>query len=109
MKKAFVFSGEDREGNVEGCNSYATWRTHTCGEVGEAEEGRRVVLCGWLHTRRLNFLLLRDAYGTTQVVLPPGAPTEHLPLESVLQVEGSVRRRPPGQQNQVSLPSPPRK
>lgn len=67
--------------------------------------GQRVTLCGWLAFKRLGrFVLLRDAHGLTQVLLPDHradwiSQLESLPLESVVQVEGEVVSRPCGQIN----------
>lgn len=49
-------------------NSFAV-RSHTCGELRKSDVGRKVKLCGWIQFQRLNkFVLLRDAYGVTQLV-----------------------------------------
>ena len=46
-------------------------RSRTCGELKAGEEGRPVVLTGWVHRRRdhgnLIFIDLRDRYGITQL------------------------------------------
>lgn len=83
-----------------------SWRTHTCGELRPEHIGQEVTLCGWLAFKRMDrFLLLRDAYGITQVLLPDEgagsakAQLECLPLESVVQVTGRVVCRPPNQCN----------
>ena len=85
-------------------------RTHTCGELNASHEGKRVVLQGWVGGRRdlggLVFLGLRDRYGVTQAVIDPGkvapevaAAAGSVRYEYVLEVEGTVRRRPEGQAN----------
>ncbi|KAL3204124.1 hypothetical protein MRX96_001104 [Rhipicephalus microplus] len=81
-------------------------RTHTCGDLRPENAGQQVTLCGWLAFKRMDrFLLLRDAYGITQVLLPDEgaesarAQLECLPLESVVQVMGRVVCRPPNQCN----------
>ena len=89
-------------------------RTHTCGEVREADAGREVTLCGWVHTRRdhgdLTFIDLRDRYGITQVVTSAKEhPSAHAALKAargewVLRVTGAVRRRPEGTRN-AKLPT----
>lgn len=47
-------------------------RTHYCGELTEAEVGRRVTVCGWVQTKRdmggIIFIDLRDREGTLQTV-----------------------------------------
>ncbi len=86
-------------------------RTHTCGELTAKEIGKRVVLQGWVGSRRdlggLIFLGLRDRFGITQVVINPAtAPKEIVVLaegvryEYVLEIEGVVAMRPEGQENQ---------
>ena len=49
-------------------------RTHNCGELTIADVGRQVRLAGWLENTRevgasLTFAVLRDFYGTTQIVV----------------------------------------
>eukprot|EP00128_Syssomonas_multiformis_P014303 Colp12_sorted_trinity150504_noHs@22243 len=49
-------------------------RTHTCGELRSTHIDQKVSLCGWLEQKRhigesLVFAPLRDAYGTTQIVI----------------------------------------
>ena len=49
-------------------------RTHNCGELRLADAGKTVTLAGWLENMRevgsnLAFVVLRDFYGTTQVVI----------------------------------------
>ena len=48
-------------------------RTHNCGELRIVDEGKHVRICGWLENVRevganLSFAVVRDFYGTTQVV-----------------------------------------
>ena len=76
-------------------------RTHTCGELRIGDVGRQVTLVGWLENVRevgsnFAFLVLRDYYGTTQVVVE----TEDMmklvkPInkESTISVTGTVRER----------------
>jgi aspartyl-tRNA synthetase len=76
-------------------------RTHLCGELRLSDEGRRVRLCGWVGSRRehgehLAFVDLRDYSGVTQCVVDGSVDTRS---EWVLQVEGTVRRRPEGMEN----------
>jgi aspartyl-tRNA synthetase len=76
-------------------------RTHMCGELREGDVGDRVRLCGWVATRRehgehLAFVDLRDHSGVTQCVVRGSVEARS---EWVLQVEGTVRRRPAGNEN----------
>ena len=53
-------------------------RTNTCGELRLADAGKTVTLAGWLENVRevganFAFLVLRDYYGTTQVVVETAA------------------------------------
>ena len=79
-------------------------RTVTCGELRASDEGKTVVLNGWVHRDRnhgaLHFINLRDRYGITQVVVDDDASEElqkkaaELKLEYCIAVKGLVRRRP---------------
>ncbi len=63
---------------------------------------QRVSLSGWVQFVRMNkFLLLRDFDGLTQIFCssPLDKQLRCLTLESVIKVEGTVRMRPPGQEN----------
>ena len=76
-------------------------RTHTCGELRVTDAGKSVKICGWMENVRevsaaLAFIVVRDFYGTTQVV----AETEEMvktfkaiTRESTISVEGVVRER----------------
>ena len=49
-------------------------RTHTCGELRLADAGKSVKIVGWMENVRevgsnFAFVVLRDFYGTTQVVI----------------------------------------
>ncbi|MFA7228706.1 MAG: aspartate--tRNA ligase [Melioribacteraceae bacterium] len=84
-------------------------RTHTCGELREANIGENVVLNGWVAIRRdlggVIFIEMRDRFGITQVVFEPNYnPDSHetgkkLRSEYVVSIEGKVRRRPEGTAN----------
>jgi len=75
-----------------------------------SDEGKSATLCGWVHRRRdhggLIFIDLRDRYGLTQVVFnpEPDAPLHErahdLRSEYVIQVTGTVRRRPEETENE---------
>ncbi|MDQ6715047.1 MAG: OB-fold nucleic acid binding domain-containing protein, partial [Actinomycetota bacterium] len=76
-------------------------RTHWCGELGAADAGTEVSVCGWVDARRehgehLAFIDLRDHTGVIQCVVD-GA--HDLRSEYVLRVTGSVRARPEGTVN----------
>ena len=79
------------------------YRTHTCGELRQHHAGQTTRLSGWIHRRRdhggILFLDLRDHYGLTQLVIAPGndvaATAAKVPRESVIRVEGDVRKRSP--------------
>lgn len=83
------------------------YRTHTVSEVGPELIGASVRLSGWAHTirrqRHIAFVLLREASGTIQVVLPPAA-VEGLTPESAIQVEGVVAARAPHRNPAVASP-----
>ena len=76
-------------------------RTHTCGELRLSDAGKAVKLCGWLENVRevggeLAFAVLRDFYGTTQVVAETAEMVKLLKSitkESTISVEGAVRER----------------
>ncbi|XP_027469345.1 aspartate--tRNA ligase, mitochondrial isoform X2 [Zalophus californianus] len=82
-------------------------RTNTCGELRSSHLGQEVTLCGWIQYRRQNiFLVLRDFHGLVQVVIPQEESAASVkkilceaPVESVVQVSGTVISRPPGQEN----------
>ena len=76
-------------------------RTHTCNDLRMEHVGRQVKLVGWMENVRvvssnLAFLVLRDFYGTTQVVLETEEmlnAVKDINKESTLSVEGTVRER----------------
>lgn len=84
-------------------------RTHTCGDLRESNIDEKVVINGWVDTRRdlggVIFIDLRDRYGITQIVFEPTYNSEaheagkDLRGEYVISVEGKVRKRPDGTQN----------
>jgi aspartyl-tRNA synthetase len=84
-------------------------RTHTCGVLRSVDEGREVVLMGWVQRRRdhggLVFVDLRDREGITQVVFNPEinlnvhTKAGILRDEYVLAVRGLVNLRPPDMVN----------
>ncbi len=76
-------------------------RTHNCGELTIRNAGETVTLCGWYENLRkvsknLGFLVLRDFYGITQIVIETEEMMEKLSginTESTLQIRGTVRER----------------
>ena len=76
-------------------------RTHTCGELRLEHVGQTVTLAGFLENIRevgqnLAFLVLRDFYGVTQVVIETEemlAAVKGVNKESALRVTGAVRER----------------
>src|SRR5688572_7496222 len=82
-----------------------TYRSHTCGELSEKEEGLTIQLSGWIHRRRdhggLIFIDLRDRYGITQLVINPDiiADAHRLRSEWVISIEGTVHKRAEGMEN----------
>lgn len=76
-------------------------RTHTCAELRLSDAGKTVTLCGWLENLRevgssIAFLVLRDFYGTTQIVLETEEMVNRvkaLNKETTIQVVGVVRER----------------
>ncbi|MGN0349623.1 MAG: aspartate--tRNA ligase [Roseburia sp.] len=76
-------------------------RTHNCNELRLSDAGEKVTIVGWYENMRkvsknLGFLILRDFYGTTQVVIETEEMMEIIDginKESTIQVEGVVRER----------------
>ncbi|MBU6159248.1 MAG: aspartate--tRNA ligase [Bacteroidetes bacterium] len=77
------------------------FRTHTCGELTTAHNGKIVTLAGWVQTVRkfgsITFVDLRDRYGITQLffgeALNNDLDANPLGREFVLQATGLVRER----------------
>lgn len=76
-------------------------RTHTCNELRINNVGETVTIVGWYENLRkvsktLGFLILRDFYGTTQVVIETEEMMSKLSginCESTLSITGVVRER----------------
>ena len=76
-------------------------RTNTCGELRLADVGKNVTIVGWLENIRevgsnFAFLVLRDFYGTTQVVVETEdmmKVVKGINKESTISVTGTVRER----------------
>jgi aspartyl-tRNA synthetase len=85
------------------------YKTHACGELRATHANQQVTLAGWVHRRRdhggVSFLDLRDRYGIVQVTINPNLSKETLDqvanvrMEWVLQITGTVQKRPAGMQN----------
>jgi len=77
------------------------YRTHSCGELRISDVGKKVTISGFLDTIRdlggLVFLDIRDMYGVTQAVTSGKAEdvefASHIPVESTIQITGTVRKR----------------
>ena len=83
-------------------------RTHNCGELRAQHAGEHVKLVGWMENVRevggsLAFVVLRDFYGTTQIVIETSellAQIKGYNKESTISVEGTVRERASKNPNQ---------
>ena len=78
-------------------------RTHDLGSLRAEHIGQTVTLAGWVARRRdhggVAFVDLRDASGVSQVVVREEEVFHGLRNEFVLQIEGTVERRPEGNEN----------
>ena len=76
-------------------------RTHNCNELRIGDVGKEVTLVGWYEnirrvSKNLGFVVLRDYYGTTQIVPETEEMMEKflsVNCESTLKIEGVVRER----------------
>ncbi|PKM73324.1 MAG: aspartate--tRNA ligase [Firmicutes bacterium HGW-Firmicutes-16] len=76
-------------------------RTHTCNELRIEDAGEKVKIVGWMENVRevsasLAFVVIRDFYGTTQVVVETEdmiKSVREITRESTISVEGTVRER----------------
>jgi aspartyl-tRNA synthetase len=83
------------------------YRSHTCAALRPDHIGQDVRLSGWCHRIRdhggLLFIDLRDHYGVTQCVADPDSPAyeaiQKARSEWVIKVDGKVRARPAGTEN----------
>ncbi len=86
---------------TKGVNNMIQSRTHNCNELRLSDVGQKVTIVGWYENMRkvsknLGFLILRDFYGTTQVVVETEEMMQELDgvnKESTLSIEGVVRER----------------
>ena len=80
------------------------YRTHNLGELRKENIGQKVILSGWVATKRdlggLTFVDLRDREGITQIVFDTDVAensvvetAQRLKTESVIRIEGEVRER----------------
>jgi len=79
------------------------YRTHNCGELTMQQEGKHVILSGWVQKSRdlggMTFVDLRDRYGITQLVFDMETNAElcrqarKLGREFVIRAEGRVSER----------------
>ena len=78
-------------------------RTHALGSLRAEHIGQTVTLAGWVARRRdhggVAFLDLRDASGFAQVVVREEDVFHSLRNEYVLQITGTVQKRPEGNEN----------
>ncbi|MCI9464392.1 MAG: aspartate--tRNA ligase [Lachnospiraceae bacterium] len=76
-------------------------RTHNCNQLRKENIGEEVTLTGWFENLRkvsknLGFLILRDFYGTTQIVVETEeimTQMSDINVESTIRVVGTVRER----------------
>ena len=76
-------------------------RTHNCNELRLSDAGKNVTIVGWYEnirkvSKNLGFLILRDFYGTTQVVIETEEMMQVIDSvnkESTISVTGVVRER----------------
>lgn len=82
-------------------------RSNYCGSIGTEHIGKKVIVMGWVDSRRdhgsLVFIDLRDREGVVQIVLDPAKSetscSKDFRGEYVVAVEGIVRPRPEGMTN----------
>jgi len=88
-------------------------RTNNCGELRSADEGKEVILSGWVQSYRdhggLVFIDLRDREGITQIVFNPEINSDihnqarAIRDEWVIGIRGKVRHRAEGMENPKML------
>lgn len=86
------------------------YRTHNCAQLRKEDEGKSVILSGWVNTRRdhggVIFIDLRDREGLTQITFDPKVSEEswkkadEIRGEFVVRVEGRVVLRPADMKNE---------
>ncbi|HEY0959031.1 MAG TPA: aspartate--tRNA ligase [Novosphingobium sp.] len=83
------------------------YRSHNCAALTAGDVGQEVRLSGWVHRKRdhggVLFVDLRDHYGVTQIVADSDSPAlpvlESLRVESVVTIDGEVKKRADGTMN----------
>ncbi len=83
------------------------YRTHHCAALSAEQAGDTVRLSGWVHRKRdhggVLFVDLRDHYGITQIVADSDSPAlailDGVRVESVVTIDGNVKRRSEGTVN----------
>ncbi|MDD2666266.1 MAG: aspartate--tRNA(Asn) ligase [Methanocellales archaeon] len=91
-------------------------RTHYSREITPDDDGKKVVIAGWVHETRdlggITFLVLRDREGLVQVTLPKGKVDEKLfnivrgiSRESVVLISGFVKREDKAPNGYEIIPS----
>ncbi|TVQ53680.1 MAG: aspartate--tRNA ligase, partial [Rhodobacteraceae bacterium] len=84
------------------------YRSHDCGALRAEHAGHDVRLSGWVHRVRdhggVLFIDLRDHYGMTQLIADPDSPAfadaEKVRAEWVIRIDGVVKRREAGLENE---------
>ena len=73
------------------------YRTNNCGEVSLKNVGEKIKISGWVENIRdhgsVIFFDLRDHYGTLQLVFNDKEMVKKIPKETVICVEGKLRKR----------------
>lgn len=63
-------TSEASQKHIQSASNRFTCRTYNCGELRSKHVGERVTLCGWLEYQRMNkFVVIRDGYGHTQLLI----------------------------------------
>ena len=87
--------------DIKGVEKMIQSRTHNCNELRLSDAGKNVTIVGWYEnirkvSKNLGFLILRDFYGTTQVVIETEEMMQVIDSvnkESTISVTGVVRER----------------
>lgn len=84
-------------------------RTHTCGELRLTDAGKHVKIVGWMENVRVvgqnfAFVVLRDFYGTTQVVVES---QEMMDVINGLNKESTISVEAPSGSGPARIPSRP--